>query len=723
MKITTHVQDVEKQGVIAEGEFTIKGSAQAFEILSSGLYSDKVLAVVRELSCNAVDAHIEANKEDEPFLIHLPNRLEPFFSVTDNGIGLSHDDVMGLYTTYFDSTKDNSNDFIGAFGLGSKSPFSYSDRFEVTSRFEGMKRVYQIFINDKGIPAVALFAEANTDECNGLQVKLTIRPEDFSRFRDRTRSALKYFPVKPTINAGDGYFNFDALPDSAVEEDGWIAYKRSGNYHQNFDLVAIQGHVPYKVDTSQLKKRLNSHEMTFIRGTQLALKFGIGELDIVASREELQYTEKSLAALETRCREIIRTVAQLLDKRAWKFNRLGYWAASIELGVLSSTLFGRNVFDYVSEDDVKCPTLRKYLRIRNKIDTGKLELHDIVLYSPAYNGRGFGRQPMRMVQPEKGMAVMINDMKVGGIKRTKQWLSDNAKTYQRALVINRRRDLKTTHAETEFDKEIKKIENLLGKPTVLQVSTVTNAMPTHKRPKVMFTFDSSRNRDTRKRMWWKKLEVVADVDVTDGGFFIPLYKGTQIRDENDDNVNWSYTDLKTYLPQMLELLNQHAQDIGVEQQKQIYAIPSLSMKEVMKHGNWHNAFALTKKYVKKHATSLDFIRRFENTEDFLDVKARLNDKWFLDMLDELSDTSEFKLALEPMRNAVTTQQQSKYVALLKSFIKAPNTIQPYYRPSNLTNRYPMLSFITGHGYNAALATQARWRQYFTYITLIDEEDI
>ena len=38
--------------------FRIEASSKAFEILANNLYKDKILAVVRELSCNAFDAHV-----------------------------------------------------------------------------------------------------------------------------------------------------------------------------------------------------------------------------------------------------------------------------------------------------------------------------------------------------------------------------------------------------------------------------------------------------------------------------------------------------------------------------------------------------------------------------------------------------------------------------------------------------------------------------------------
>ena len=120
-------------GVTEAKSFSIEVNAKAFELLSSGLYTDKPLAIVRELSCNAFDAHMEAGNADRPFLIQLPNDLEPEFRIRDYGTGLKHEQVMKLYSSYFTSTKTNTNNQIGAFGLGSKSPFSYTDTFTVTS--------------------------------------------------------------------------------------------------------------------------------------------------------------------------------------------------------------------------------------------------------------------------------------------------------------------------------------------------------------------------------------------------------------------------------------------------------------------------------------------------------------------------------------------------------------------------------------------------------------
>ena len=158
----------------AIGEFRIRNSAKAFSILSSGLYSNKIRAIIRELSCNAVDSHVAAGKESTPFDIHLPNSLEPWFSIRDYGTGLSHDQVTNIYTTYFESTKTDSNAFIGALGLGSKSPFSYTDNFTVTANKDGSKRIYTAFINEQGVPSIALMTDNDTDEPNGVEVQFSV---------------------------------------------------------------------------------------------------------------------------------------------------------------------------------------------------------------------------------------------------------------------------------------------------------------------------------------------------------------------------------------------------------------------------------------------------------------------------------------------------------------------------------------------------------------------
>ena len=115
-------------------QYSIRASAKAFKILSDGLYSDKIGTPIRELSTNAYDAHVSLRPISTlPLMYTLSYSVAEQFSIRDYGIGMSKQELQTTYTTYFDSNKTHSNDFVGCMGLGGKTPFTLSDAFTVTS--------------------------------------------------------------------------------------------------------------------------------------------------------------------------------------------------------------------------------------------------------------------------------------------------------------------------------------------------------------------------------------------------------------------------------------------------------------------------------------------------------------------------------------------------------------------------------------------------------------
>ena len=138
-------------------QYSIKASAKAFKILSDGLYSDKVKAPIRELSTNAYDAHVANGNADSPFDVHLPSVAEPWFAIRDYGIGMSKHELQTTYTTYFDSNKTHSNDFVGCMGLGSKTPFTLSDAFTVTSVKDNKKTTVINYL-DEDVPNFSIIS-------------------------------------------------------------------------------------------------------------------------------------------------------------------------------------------------------------------------------------------------------------------------------------------------------------------------------------------------------------------------------------------------------------------------------------------------------------------------------------------------------------------------------------------------------------------------------------
>jgi hypothetical protein len=235
------------------GEFRIRNSAKAFNILSSGLYANKVRAIIRELSCNAVDSHTAAGKMDTPFDVHLPNTLEPWFSIRDYGTGLTHEQVSQIYTTYFESTKTNSNEFIGALGLGSKSPFSYTDNFTVTAVKDGVKGIYTAFINEAGVPSIALMMTEATDDPSGVEVKFAVNDRyDFDKFRQEASTVYTYFALRPVVSGSSNFQFRDVDYDTKDIVPGVHSYKDGRR------SVAIMGNIAYPIEVPNADQSLDN---------------------------------------------------------------------------------------------------------------------------------------------------------------------------------------------------------------------------------------------------------------------------------------------------------------------------------------------------------------------------------------------------------------------------------------------------------------------------------
>lgn len=263
---------------------------EMMELLSSGIYTDKILAVVREVSCNALDGHRLGGNE-APIEVHLPTTWEQWFSVRDRGVGLSHEDVMNLYMTYGDSRKRNTNTLIGGFGIGCKSPFAYTDAFTVTSWFDGYKRVYSIYKN-AGIPQCTLLTTEESSEDVGIEVKVPSNANDVYTFREKATKVFTAFKTKPTVNV-------DVSMELAVVADTDTYFTTDAQYNSG-SFYAQVGDVIYGVDHDIVSEFFN----LVSRNHNYYLKLEIGSVSVAGSREKL--------SMDARTEEHIKEVIEVM---------------------------------------------------------------------------------------------------------------------------------------------------------------------------------------------------------------------------------------------------------------------------------------------------------------------------------------------------------------------------------------------------------------------------
>jgi hypothetical protein len=329
MKINQVVEDVERGSVTQERGFSIQANARAFQILSSNLYSDKITAVIRELSCNALDSHVAAGKTGTPFDVHLPNALEPYFSVQDYGLGLSHDQVMSIYTTYFESTKTNTNELIGGLGLGSKSPFSYTSSFDVVSVHNGVSRSYAMFINEAGKPSVAFMGETPTDAPNGVKVSMPVKSTDFQGFQEKAARVFKWFSHRPVVSGSSSFVIPELKINCDIQGQGWRLQDVSFDRYSRHQAMALMGNVAYPLNAAVINTKFQQ-----LLAWPIIIDFAIGELDISASREDLSYDPVTVQVIETKLGQIIKELEKRIQD---KFkNAATLWEARLLLKKMTS---------------------------------------------------------------------------------------------------------------------------------------------------------------------------------------------------------------------------------------------------------------------------------------------------------------------------------------------------------------------------------------------------
>lgn len=273
-KVTTNIVDSKKFSVT-------ENSSKLFAMLSNMLYKEKERSVLTELASNAIDAHKLVCKNNIPIKIVLPTLYELEIKVRDYGPGLSEEDIHKYLTTYGESSKQNNNDFIGGYGIGSKSPAAVTETWTIHSYYGGLHKQYLIYISNDGIPSLTKVFEKSTNE-TGLEVVIPVKRESIYLWNEAAKNAFRFYKTKPEIHNGEEEeditfkFNSDILAIPIKYEVG---------------LVALINDRVYTIDTSKLELDDFSKKLT---RNDLILKFKTGDLNLSLSREDLQYNKNTI---------------------------------------------------------------------------------------------------------------------------------------------------------------------------------------------------------------------------------------------------------------------------------------------------------------------------------------------------------------------------------------------------------------------------------------------
>ena len=246
------------------------------------LYSDKELAIIRELSTNAYDSHVEAGKAHVPIRVQLPTSLSPYLVIKDEGIGLSIEEVFRLLGQYGASTKRGSNDFNGMLGLGSKSPLTYTNQYTMTVVKDQLRSVIAVTRDEDGVGNLTEVGEPTpTDLPNGVEIKIPAKAGN--TLRQKAETFFAYW--KPGTVLLDG-------KDPTGLKDAMEVTPTISLLKDHLTSVVVMGNVAYPAP------ELSQHALGVPYGYRVVAYVPIGAVKFAPSREGLQESKETRAALD-----------------------------------------------------------------------------------------------------------------------------------------------------------------------------------------------------------------------------------------------------------------------------------------------------------------------------------------------------------------------------------------------------------------------------------------
>lgn len=270
-------------------------------ILRDGMYEDPIGSLCRELISNCVDAHKEAGKSDLPIEVILPSTFESSIKFIDYGLGMSPEFIDENYRNFGASSKCYSNDYIGGLGVGSKSPWAYSDSFTVETIHKGIKYTYSCYIDEYEKGKIFLLNQEETNLSSGTTVTVPVKSKDYPTFQDRVVFYSRYLPVKPITTP-----SLDLSRDPFISNERYECNTKSGS-----SLVVVGG-IPYPINVHSLPSDLRSHTVANIGAVYFC---NVGDVDVAANRESLKLTPKTNAFIKRAFDDLLNTASTEYSKK------------------------------------------------------------------------------------------------------------------------------------------------------------------------------------------------------------------------------------------------------------------------------------------------------------------------------------------------------------------------------------------------------------------------
>jgi hypothetical protein len=410
-------------------------------------YSDPIRAVVREYGTNACEGHILNGKTNKPIQITLPTGMKPVFTIRDFGPGLGKVKFQELFCSYGGSDKRTSNAFTGCLGIGCKSYGAYTDAVTVTDYNDGVKRIWNCHIDESEVGKASLLSETKAHDLSGVEISIPVRPNDVSRFRVTAIQVYRVFDVLPDIvnlsPEEKKAYATQTYKDGIIKGTNW-SFNGEGQSWLQMGLVLY----PLKSDFS------GSPVIKQLIDAGVYVRVDLGDVQVAPSREDLQYSQKTIQGLVKHLNPVIDSMGATLlaDIQAApdyfqahlilrRFTGTGgYSSSSFREGIVKK-LKGKLKWKGIDmHDDNRIPLCASPLK-KDQTEIELLKSHGITAMS--ISKRSWGKAKFNVDRSvdelivHKDSVVMVNDTGNGsGEARVRHWLMNGGPAGATVTIIN-----------------------------------------------------------------------------------------------------------------------------------------------------------------------------------------------------------------------------------------------------------------------------------------------
>lgn len=410
-------------------------SADFLKQMLSKFYSDAVGSLIRETASNALDSHREIDSS-EPIIVSLGTNREGNweYSVEDFGVGVDKDTINQVLRKYGKSTKRNSLNQLGAYGLGWKSPLAYSSSFYFIGRKNGIEIKCMMYEGEEDIK-IDILSEQPTSEKNGCKVIVPVKYDDKREFGNKINEQLAYFE--------NVYFNVDYLDNNfKIHREKDFQYSElvvDRNMHICLDNVY------YPIDF----QKLGIKPIPVSLGLRFSLTDGLFP---VPNRESIKYT--------TEAKEIIlNKINQVADWCVNKYNETCYETDDLVkvFNHYDTTIRKLNVTDglnieiqflipFSTAKDIEYPTIKglRHITTEQIVGCRKYLFKEFQIEYYLLNGRVSAEKHWKDVNIGNFLNSLSNmyifSERLSPIKKEYlKHLEGSTKKYQKVLLIKKKR--------------------------------------------------------------------------------------------------------------------------------------------------------------------------------------------------------------------------------------------------------------------------------------------